>query len=137
MRHRVGHIAILLLAILSLSLAEGCRDSNDPQVDEEFRDFSWEAELDDYTKVESYDFENPNARATVTFEAIHFDGEFRIEIFDDDGSCVYDEIFDRGGHEEEQEPTESGARGDWIIVLTSKDVDGLLKLTVEAGDPPL
>ncbi len=122
--------AISLTILLGLASLPGCRGDNDPHVLNMFANFTYEAEMDNYTAVDDYDWHTPGGITRVDFEAFNFGGAVRVQVFDDDGDEVYDRFF-AGSEQHIQEhldETDSGDSGKWEIVITSTNADGRIYL---------
>ncbi|MFN0056973.1 MAG: hypothetical protein ACKVX7_00820 [Planctomycetota bacterium] len=94
--------------------------------------FTWDATVLGYSNDESYFWKTPFDDAIVEFEAFDFEGAFTIEIYDHLDELVYFETFyGDGGDYFSSAITDLGVDGDWLIYLTSDNVDGELHVWIE------
>ncbi len=95
-------------------------------------EFTWTGDLVGYDATDEYLWDTVWDEVFIEFEALHFFGEVRVQIFDHFFDEIYDEtFFGSGGDLLVQTSSELGFSGEWRIVINSFDVDGDVTLRLD------
>lgn len=132
LRTLLASVCIVLLgAVLTAGCDQHSDHENDPFVEADAFEFVWDGHFDNYYNEEVYLWNTVYDEAVVELDAYDFRGHLLVEIFDDTDALIYSrEFIGHGGEMFQIDYTDFGFSGEWVIVITSNDVDGFVTLYV-------
>ena len=130
-----GLLASVSIVLLGAVLTAGCdhhsHHGNDPFVEADPFEFVWDGDFDNYYNEEVYFWNTVYDEAVIELDAYDYRGHLLVEIFDATDELIYShEYIGHGGELFHIDQTDFGFAGEWVIVITSTDVDGFLTLYV-------
>lgn len=131
-RRLLASVSIVLLgAVLTAGCDHHSHHQNHPSVEADPFEFVWDGNFDNYYNEEVYLWNTVYDEAVVELDAYDYRGHLIVEIYDATDELIYfHEYIGHGGGLFQIDHTDFGFSGEWVIVITSNDVDGFVTLYV-------